>query len=246
MIRRSIGPIWVSTLALLLSAPAWAAGVGRVSELSGQDAHRKAADGATESLVKGTELQVNDVITVGPGTRIKIALNDESVIALDENSELTIDEATFGQESKSFSARLGFGKFWAKVKKFVAGSDSKFEVKTDRAVAGVRGTIFRVDANTIAQSARPEKKQKQYVWVREGKVGVEAQVKKAAPSAGVNQVKSKGPRHQVAGPQQISKDAWEKKFAELQKGMAVEIGEELFTVRARPEPKDAFSKFVGP
>lgn len=243
MIRRTIRPAALSALWLLCAAPALAAGVGKVSQLQGTDAHRRAADGTVQPLALGTEIQVNDVLHVGPATRLKITLQDQSVIALDENSELTIDEATFAGEQKSFSARLGFGKFWAKVKKLVAGSDSKFEVRTDRAVAGVRGTIFRVDANTIAKTTRP---QKQYVWVREGKVAVEAQVRRAALAAGKQpQGKAKTARHEVAGPQEISKEEWEKKFAELQKGMSVEISEELFTVRARPEPKDAFARFVG-
>lgn len=229
-------------VALFGAVPAFAEGVGKVTEQSGANATRKGSDGKEATLKSGDAIQVGDTISTGKGTRIKIQLNDESVIALDERSSLHIDEASFAGQT-SFSATLSVGRFWTKVKKFVAGGDAKFEVKTDRAVAGVRGTIFRIDAVTVAKST---KKAPTTVWVREGKVAVDATVKPSTAASTCGAKKPTGPRKQVPGPQQISKDDWEKRFAELQAGSSVTIGEELWCVEPKPEPKDAFAKFVGP
>src|SRR5690606_37300861 len=91
---------------------------------------------------------------------LKITHNDGSVLLVGGGSTLYIDEARFeGQERRGFGVFLEVGKLWAKVKKAIAGSDAKFEVTTERAVAGVRGTIFRVDAlkATLQVSSTPER-----------------------------------------------------------------------------------------
>ena len=64
----------------------------------------------------------------------------------------------------------------------------QFEIETDNAVAGVRGTTFRVDAGTD-HSAR--------VRVYAGSVAL------AVHSSGSQ-------RHQVTGPQQVAPATWEK------------------------------------
>lgn len=226
-------------LAVVCAAPAFAEApaIGTVSVLDGT-ATRTPAGGKPAKLAVGAAVHLKD--TVETKAPVKITLNDGSVIMIDKDSRLTFDEASFEDQSKSregFSATLSFGKFWGKVKKAVAGSDAKFEVKTDRAVAGVRGTIFRVDATKIAASTRPPKKTQ--VWVRTGVVGVAstAKVKDKTP-------KPKGPRVEVAGPKEITKDEWEKRFAELQAGMSVTVTNELWSMDPVPEPKDAFASFV--
>ncbi|MBX5483408.1 MAG: FecR domain-containing protein [Myxococcaceae bacterium] len=238
---RTVSTAAFAALILSGATPAFADGVGKFAEIAGTDVKRTAADGSVAKARVGDEIALDDTITTGKGTRVKIQLNDESVIALDENSTLHIDEATFGEQTR-FSATLSVGRFWSKVKKFVAGGDAKFEVKTDRAVAGVRGTVFRIDAVALARSTRPKTTT---VWVSEGKVAVDATVKPStAQSTCAPKKGQKGPRTQVPGPKEISKDEWEKRFAELQQGMSVTVGEELWCVEPKPEPKDAFAKFV--
>lgn len=239
---------WIAVLAF---APllAQAEGVGKVSGLTGTA--RRAAAGATQPLALGTEVELGDRLEVEKGSYLKVALNDASVIALGPDSVLEITEAKFaGQTRQAFSGRLWMGKFWAKVTKALAGSDAKFEVSTERAVAGVRGTLFRVDAvvaktpetslsKVLARAARPPI-DRTMVKVMEGKVGVEAEIKKkkvAAPRG--------GPRREVAGPQEISLDEWEKKFAELQANQQVTVGESSFQQGTfDPARRDAFDRFV--
>ncbi|MEZ4271329.1 MAG: FecR domain-containing protein [Myxococcota bacterium] len=48
-------------------------------------------------------------------------------------------------KEKVVKARLFVGRLWAKVTSLFS-SDSRFEIQTDNAVAGVRGTAFRLVA----------------------------------------------------------------------------------------------------
>ncbi len=231
----------MKSLAFLLLAPSLAfASVGSVATLEGS-ANRTPKDGKPAALAVGAEIDVGDVLEVGKGN-LKLKLNDESVIMLGDSSRLTIDEASFaGQERRGFAATLGLGKLWTKVSKAVGGA--KFEVKTDKAVAGVRGTIFRIDSKTLLAAAGARKQAVTVVAVTEGLVGVTAKIKAAVPKAAP--VK-KGERKQVAGPSEISAEQWEEKFVQLQANMKVTIGEDLWQ-EARVEPADtadAFAAFV--
>ncbi len=243
-------------VALLCAAPVWAEEaqdgapgnfpvVGQVTLLEGKGRAVRRADegrGAEEALKVGASVRVGDHLETASGVRLKVTLNDKSVLMLDERSLLSIDKADFEaqtKERKGFWANLGFGRVWARVSKAVAGSDAKFEVRTERAVAGVRGTIFWVDAVTVVKGAK--KSQRTRVQVSEGKVLVASTspVKKAPAKV------KPGARVQVQGPTEITKDEWEQRFLELQRGMVVTVDEELWTENLEaPEPDHAFARFV--
>jgi hypothetical protein len=248
--------LWVA----LLSPSLALAAVGKVSVLQGA-ATRTSKAGKAAPLALGSDIELGDTLKVGPGGNMKLTLSDESVLMVGADSELRIEEAAFEKlERKGFSAKLLFGKIWAKVTKAAAGSEAKFEVTTERAVAGVRGTIFRVDATKLLKAATQAPKSAPAankgsvttVRVSEGKVAVEAQVKKVAaatpPATGTADAGTAGTpkkRVQIAGPKQISKDEWEKKFVELQANQQVTIGEELWTeAPIQIDSNDAFAKFV--
>jgi hypothetical protein len=81
------------------------------------------------------------------------------------------------------------------------------------------------------------------VKVTEGKVGVNAEIKKKS-GAGTKPPPST-PRHEVAGPQEISEEEWEKKFTELQANQQVVVGTSSFQQSTfNPTKKDAFDHFV--
>lgn len=131
-------------LTCLCAFPALAE-VGRVAQLEGE-ASRTAAGGSAEALHEGSAVELGDLLDVKPGGNLALVLTDESTLVLAGGSQLRIDEASFsGLERQSFSARLMLGTVWAKVKKAVAGSSAKFDITTERAVAGVRGTTFQVE-----------------------------------------------------------------------------------------------------
>ena len=269
---------WRSLIGVALLAPCAAlAAVGKVTLLKGS-AQRTPKAGAAAALKVGSEIELGDTITVGGDSNLKITLNDESLLLVGADSTLKIEEAKFeGLERRAFSARLALGKVWAKVTKAVSGSEAKFEVTTDRAVAGVRGTVFRVDATKLISAASsptpgttptPKRGPTSVTTVKVsiGRVAVEAMVKSmamgATPGAGDKPGTagtmgtgtgsagsgSSGPkkRVQVAGPQEISKEQWEKKFVELQQGQAITVGEELWKQAdwSPDQDKDAFAVFI--
>ncbi|WP_224362994.1 FecR family protein [Hyalangium versicolor] len=245
---RSTAGAW-GVLAAVLVLPGLAlASIGKVSVLEGTAKRTNGEE--TQALEVGSEIELNDTIEVGRDSNLKLTLTDESVIMLAEGSRLTIDEATFeGQERRGFAARLGFGKLWAKVKKALGGSEAKFEVKTERAVAGVRGTIFRVDYGDMAQAMVPADKLRMVVRVVEGRVVVAARVPRKGvpgqtPPAGG--AAGKGERHQVPGPREITQEEWEQRFIELKARQQVEVGEtvELTKPLDQKAMRDRFGRFV--
>lgn len=131
-------------LTCCLALPALAE-VGKVAQVEGE-ATRTPPGGTAEVLKEGSAIEVGDELAVQPGGNLALSLTDESMLVLAGSSRLKIDEATFaGLDRKGFSARLLLGTVWAKVKKAAAGSTAKFDITTERAVAGVRGTTFQVE-----------------------------------------------------------------------------------------------------
>jgi hypothetical protein len=214
------------------------ASIGKVTLADGA-ATRVDEKGAAVALMAGTEIELNDTLKVTSG-HLKIELNDGSEIALDKGGELKIDEAEFqGQDCKSFVGTLKSGSLWTKVKHLLGGA--KYEVKTQRAVAGVRGTIFRVDADTLVLAAKGRRTT--VVRVIEGAVGVTSKISKAVKAA------TPGKRTEVKGPAEISADQWEQKFIELQAGQAKIVGDDgqdLYEKAelADKEKNDAFQKWL--
>ena len=196
----------VAVAALLASDAAAAAGApaGTVTFLAGEAT--RAAGGKAERLEVGKPVFQGDLLETQRRTRLEVKLADQSVIRLGPSSKAEVSAAAFGKtvEERNVSAKLVVGKVWANVAKAVGG-EQKFEVKTENAVAGVRGTTFRVDASTdrsvvvkvysgtvaVASGAIPRPEHK----------GAEGE---AAPKGG------KPKRQQIAGPQQVTREQWEK------------------------------------
>ena len=245
--RKSTAGVWGWAAAVLLLPGLALASVGKVTVLEGTATRTNG--GQTLALQVGSEIELNDTIDVGAGSNLKLTLTDESVLMLSERSQLIIDEATFeGQDRKGFGARLEFGKLWARVKKALGGSDTKFEVQTPRAVAGVRGTIFRVDYGNTAKALMPAQKLRMIVRVVEGRVVVTQPILKVVKARNSGQNPKQGERKQVAGPQEISPEEWEKRFIELQANQQVTVDSELKPAKAealdKNAMKDEFGRFV--
>jgi hypothetical protein len=98
--------------------------------------------GAGQPLAEGAVLHEGDVVETGAGGRVEISLATGTVLRIGESSRVELREAAPG--GGAFRARLALGNLWAKVHKLLAGE--RFEVETENAVAGVRGTEFRVEA----------------------------------------------------------------------------------------------------
>ena len=214
--------------------------VGKVAALEGE-ASRTPKGGTAEALKAGSNIELGDTLSVKTGN-LKFELNDGSVIMLAPASELEITEAEFqGQERTGFSGLLKAGSLWTKVKKAIGGG--KFEVSTERAVAGVRGTIFRIDADALVKGARGKGRKASIVRVVEGSVGVKPQ---PIIAKSIKTAKPKGPRVEVPGPKEVDVDAWEKIFVNLAANQQVIVGVDLFEQAEidAASKTDAFSKWI--
>ena len=106
-----------------------------------------AKDSTTGRLLKnGDVLKRENEVKVAEKSRIELRFPDGTVMRLSEKSHLKMSELSFNKQtdSKNVKVDLSLGKLWAKVKK-LSTSDSSVEVKTTNAVAGVRGTVYRVN-----------------------------------------------------------------------------------------------------
>jgi len=167
---------------------------GSVTYLKGS-AERAAQGGKQWSAVnESSPLFEGDRVRTGEASRLEIKLGDGSLLRLGASSEVALEQAKIRSGGKKkVQARLFLGRLWAAVTKLV-GSESRFEVTTANAVAGVRGTRFA--AEHLATGATSVK-------VYSGKVLVSNKPIYAVEGH------TKANRVQVAGPQEVSKKQWE-------------------------------------
>jgi hypothetical protein len=117
-------------------------GEGNVQVLKeGETQWRKAGE--------GTRLEEGDRILAGDDTEVILSLQSETLIHLDEDTEMTVARLE-GNNSDGFISRLRLltGSLLCDVKKNLSQSGSKFEVDAGGVVCGVKGTVFEVASNS--------------------------------------------------------------------------------------------------
>ena len=137
------------------------------------------------------------------------------------------------------SLKLLVGGVWAKVKKAIAGSDSTFEVSAARAVAGVRGTIFRVDATPLIAGTRPPKIRETVVRVAEGTGGGERPGEEVRPSR-----PRPGPGLEVPGPHRGHRRGVGEALRRAPGRPSGAITDTQFQTGKATETKDAIDRFL--
>lgn len=90
----------------------------------------------------GMELTWNDTVQTDPNGRVRIRMNDDSLLSIGANSQLRI--SSHDSQTHKTQVELAYGLLRAQIKKLAAGE--VFEVRTPTAVAGVIGTDFGIDA----------------------------------------------------------------------------------------------------
>jgi ferric-dicitrate binding protein FerR (iron transport regulator) len=142
------------------------------------------------SLKKNDKILKGQEVKVGERSRIELKYPDGTVMRFAERSVIKMDDISYDSKTQNKKVRvdLGSGKMWANVKKLVT-PDSKVEVKTVNAVAGVRGTVYRVNVESDNSAM---------VKVYDGSVSVSGNPKEAVKPA--SQFTAPVP---VAGPSQV-------------------------------------------
>jgi hypothetical protein len=103
---------------------------------------------AWKSLRVGNLLSQEDEVRTGEGSRIEIRLPDRSIMRFDQRSTFKMKNLLFDSQEGSREVRVEMpvGKTWANVRK-AFGPKKTFEVASANAVAGVRDTVWRMNAD---------------------------------------------------------------------------------------------------
>lgn len=106
--------------------------------------------GAYVPLPVGTHLSKGDIIKTGPSAHADLQIgNNVGVVQVTPNSTFAISEVTVAQTGAdtvtSTEFDLSQGAIYAKVNKLAKAS--RYEIKTPRGIAGIRGTTLYLTAN---------------------------------------------------------------------------------------------------
>jgi len=164
-------------------------------------------DGTIRLLPKGTQawralnpkdtLRGGDEVTVGRKSRLELILPDQSRLRFADDTHFTIFQTGDGS-TQDVKVHLAVGRTWANVSKSL-GIKRKFEISSDNAVAGVRGTVYRMNVNQDASAL---------VRVYDGEIAVSGATKPLeAPKAVGPPTKIAGPK-KIAGPTKVTMEEW--------------------------------------
>ncbi|MBI5511929.1 MAG: FecR domain-containing protein [Deltaproteobacteria bacterium] len=111
------------------------------------------AGGAAHALVRFATVPAGSTLVTYEGAFAAVRFPDGSLIRLGERTRLTVGRVEQHEPAarRNTKVRLAVGKVWARVMDLF-GDDSRFELETPNAVAGVRGTAFFATANDRGDS----------------------------------------------------------------------------------------------
>ena len=135
-------------------------------------------------------LEQGDRLRTGADGSAEILLDDGSVVRMEENTDLTLEELVAGHGESRLQSRVAlfFGRLLFNIRSLVS-RDSRFEVKTPTLVAAVRGTEFVVDTGAGEEGD---------VGVFEGTVAVQGLDLEGRPIQGSEVLLPKGTQTSVA------------------------------------------------
>jgi len=128
-----------------------------------------------------------DQIRTNKESRCETKLNDQSVIRIGENTTFAFQK---DQLNKDIRTEMKRGRLWANIKRL--SRRSKFLVRTPTAVCSIRGTIYRIDADTSTK-----------VMVYQGSVDVGPLWAVKTDTSSTRGQKIFQPPHEVPGPTQV-------------------------------------------
>jgi hypothetical protein len=152
---------------------------------------------ASRALSMRDTLKGGDEVTIGSKSRLEIILPDQSRLRFADDTRFMILQA--GEASApDVKVHLAVGRTWANVSKSL-GIKRKFEISSDNAVAGVRGTVYRMNVDKDASAL---------VRVYDGEIAVSGATKvPEAPKAIGPPTKIAGPK-KIAGPTKVTMEEW--------------------------------------
>jgi hypothetical protein len=181
-----------------------------VVKMAKGEAKVTALEGSAQAVCPGQKgakkLKINDFlkpgceVSTGDKSRMELLLPDNSIVRFADNTSFKIMQVDTGDAGKrDVKIFVNIGKIWSNVRKALGGKGG-FEVSCENAVAGVRGTIYRMNV---------EDDKSALVKVYDGEVSVAASTARKD-----RKVPVAGPPHPVAGPtavagpKPVSMDEW--------------------------------------
>lgn len=134
-------------------------------------------------------LRGGDEVSTGPNARLELVLPDNSYVRFADHTHFKISQVNYAEESKPKNVRIHvvIGRTWANVSGAFR-ENSSFAMSCENAVAGVRGTIYRMNVNEDKSAL---------VRVYDGTVSVTGGGKTIEPPEKI------GPPEKIAGPKRI-------------------------------------------
>ncbi|MBU0653346.1 MAG: FecR family protein [Proteobacteria bacterium] len=175
-------------------------GSATVSFLKGSAEILELGKGPWTSLKLSDALEEGDQVRTKEGAQMELVLTDNSRLRFAGNSEFKVVRMEAGGPSapRDVNVHVALGKAWANVAKTI-GAKGNFAIACDQAVAGVRGTVYRmnIDADRSA-----------LVRVYDGKVHVTGGGKAMeAPKPIGPPTRISGPTP-IPGPHKVSMEEW--------------------------------------
>jgi len=176
--------------------------IGSISFILGgpDDIHIQPRGAAEWSRVQlGLKVHDGDAIRTQKESRCEIKLLDASIIRIGEATSFVFTQAALTAQSRQIKAEIPNGQVYLNLST-PASNKSSFQIKAPTAVCAVRGTVYRVQADTATQCV-----------VYDGAVEVGPAklwgLPRSQTSKSLQPVEVPGPS-QVPGPYEVSLDQW--------------------------------------
>jgi hypothetical protein len=173
-----------------------AGGAATVSFLSGKAWVKQEQEAAEKPLATQSEVSSGNIVRTGKDSRLEIELPDGSFLRFDENTSFVVLASAYVEKEKrrDVGIRMLLGKAWARVSRLLGRG--RFAIETPTAVAGVRGTVYRLNLNRDRSAV---------VKVYDGEVEVRRRDQQQEQASGPAPLKAPQP---VAGPHPVTMEQW--------------------------------------
>jgi len=104
-------------------------------------------NGKKITIKTGSEISQNDEIKVHENSQVDIIVGKDDVIRVKPNTEIKMTKLETAKQSSQVSVTLKSGKIIAKLNTF-KDTKSNFEINSQAAVCGVRGTQFSIESSS--------------------------------------------------------------------------------------------------
>jgi hypothetical protein len=143
-----------------------------------------------------------DEVRTGLASRLELSLPDNSNVRFADNTRFKILQLVTSDDvsQEGVKVHVSLGRSWANVSNMVGGKKKGFELSCENAVAGVRGTIYRMNVNEDKSAL---------VRVYDGEVYVKGggeKITEAPKLTGAPQ-KIAGPK-KIEGPRKVGMEEW--------------------------------------